>query len=125
LDGPLKEFVGMVGRASKNMKANLESYNKDREKEERQVCAADGILSSLWSGREMDASDGRMKMLTENNEDLTKEIGSKTRSLNDRSDGADCGIKESEENGKMSTSSCSQPSVLRKLSRLTGERKVR
>jgi hypothetical protein len=31
LDRLLKEFVGMVGRASENMKTNLESYNKDRE----------------------------------------------------------------------------------------------
>jgi hypothetical protein len=80
---PLKELVGMVGRASDDMKSNLEAYNRDREKEDRQVCAEDGFLSSLWGEREMDASDGRIKMLTENNEDLTKELDSKTRSLNE------------------------------------------
>ncbi len=83
LDRPLKEFVGMVGRASDNMKANLETYNRDREKEDRQVRAEEGFLSGLWGEREMDASNDRIKMLTENSKDLTKELDSKTRSLNE------------------------------------------
>jgi hypothetical protein len=59
--------------------------------------AEEGFLSGLWGEREMDASDGRIKMLTENNEDLTKELDSKQDEVTERSDGADCGIKESKE----------------------------
>jgi hypothetical protein len=83
LDRPLKEFVGIVEKASGDLKTNrLDSYNQEREKNHRQKgTGLVGFLSSLLEESEMDANDVKIKGLKENNHNLTMELSNKTRSV--------------------------------------------
>jgi hypothetical protein len=71
LHRPLKEFAGVVKRASGELKAKLDNYNKERERDHRQGIEQVGFLSSLWQESEMDSSDIKIRALEESNNDLT------------------------------------------------------
>ena len=81
LDRPLKQFASIVQEAHKELKGELDSYNQERQLNLRQKTTKEGFLSDLWEESEMDASDSRIKMLKEDNDDLIKELGYKNRSL--------------------------------------------
>ncbi len=81
LDRPLKQFAGIVEKASIDLKNKLDSYNQEREQNHRQKTTQEGFLSDLWEESEMNASDSRIKMLQEDNDDLIKELKYKNRSL--------------------------------------------
>ncbi len=81
LDRPLKQFAGIVDKAHKDLKNKLDSYNQEREQNHRQRTTQEGFLSDLWEESEMNASDSRIKILKEDNEDLIKELKCKNRSL--------------------------------------------
>ncbi len=81
LDRPLKQFAGILEKAHKELKNKLDSYNQEREQNHRQRTTQEGFLSDLWEESEMNASDSRIKMLKEDNDDLIKELDYKNRSL--------------------------------------------
>jgi hypothetical protein len=82
LNLPLKQFAGIVHQeAHKDLKNKLDSYNQEREQNHRQRTTKEGFLSDLWEESEMNASDSRIKMLKEDNDDLIKELKYKNRSL--------------------------------------------
>jgi hypothetical protein len=81
LDRPLKQFASIVQEAHKELKNELDSYNQERQSNLRQKTKKEGFLTDLWEESEMNASDSRIKMLMEDNGDLTKELKSKNRSL--------------------------------------------
>jgi hypothetical protein len=47
LDRPFKEFARVIERASGELKAKLDTYNKERERDHRQGTEQVGFLSSL------------------------------------------------------------------------------
>ncbi len=81
LDRPLKQFASIVQEAHRELKSELDSYNQERRQNLRQRTSKEGFLSDLWEESEMDASDSRIKMLKEDNDDLIKELSNKNRSL--------------------------------------------
>ncbi len=82
LDRPLRQFAGIVEKASTDLKKNkLDTYNQEREQNHRQRTTQEGFLSDLWEESEMYASDSRIKMLKEDTDDLIKELTYKNRSL--------------------------------------------
>ncbi len=81
MDRPLKQFAGIVQEAHKDLKKKWDSYNQEREQNHRQRATQEGFLSDLWEESEMNASNSRIKMLKEDNEDLMKELKCKNRSL--------------------------------------------
>ncbi len=87
LDRPLKEFAGVVERASGELKTKLDNYNKERERDHRQgIEQVLGFLSSLWQESEMDSSDIKIRALEENNNDLTQELRNNKRFLQESQD---------------------------------------
>ncbi len=86
LDRPLKEFAGVVERASSELKTKLDAYNQEREKDHRRGTEQEGFLSSLWEESEIDSSDIKIKALEENNNDLTQELNNNKRSLRESQD---------------------------------------
>jgi hypothetical protein len=80
LDRPLKQFAGIVQEAHKELKNKLDLYNHDREQNHRQRTTREGFLSDLWEESEMNASDSRIKMLKEDNDNLVEELKHKRRS---------------------------------------------
>jgi hypothetical protein len=81
LDRPLKQFAGIVQEAHKDLKNKLDSYNQEREQDHRQRTTKEGFLSDLWEESEMNASDSKIKMLKEDNDNLIEEFKHKSRSL--------------------------------------------
>jgi hypothetical protein len=81
LDRPLKQFASIVQEAHKELKNELDSYNQERQLNLRQKTTKEGFLSDLWEESEMNASDSKIKMLMEDNDDLIKELKYKNRSL--------------------------------------------
>ncbi len=71
----------IVEKAHKELKNKLDSYNQEREQNHRQRTTQEGFLSDLWEESEMNASDSRIKMLKEDNDDLIKELNYKNRSF--------------------------------------------
>ena len=59
LDRPLKEFAGVVERASSELKTKLDKYNKERERDHHQGIEQAGFFSSLWQESEMDTWQNR------------------------------------------------------------------
>ncbi len=86
LDRPLKQFAGIVDQAAVDLKSKKVSYNQEREQNHRQRTTQEGFLSDLWEESEMNASDIRIKMLKEDNEDLIKELNYKNSSLAEAQD---------------------------------------
>jgi hypothetical protein len=86
LDRPLKQFAGIVQEATTDLKNKLGSYNQEREQNHRQRTTKEGFLSDRWEESEMNASDSRIRMLQEYNEELIKELKNKNRSLEEAED---------------------------------------
>ncbi len=72
LDRLLKELAGIVERAAGDLRPNLDSYNQEKERDHRQGTIHCGFLSSLREESKMSASDIKIKVLKENNNDLTQ-----------------------------------------------------
>ncbi len=83
MDRPLKQFAGIVERASFDLRNKLDSYNKEREENHSKRISQEGFLSDLWDENEMNESDIKIKMLKEDINDLTKEPRVKNRSLSE------------------------------------------
>jgi hypothetical protein len=98
LDKPLKQFVGIVERASTDLKEKLDAYNQEdiTENHSKRI-VKEGFLSNLWDENEMNESDIKIKMLKEDNDDLTRELRVKSRSLRDAQDQVDRHRKEKSE----------------------------
>jgi hypothetical protein len=86
LERHLKQFAGIVEKASVDLRNKLDSYNQELEQNHRQRTTQEGFLSDLWEESEMNANDIRIKMLKEDNEDLTKKLNYKHRSLTEAQD---------------------------------------
>ena len=57
LDKPLKQFAGIVERASKDLKEKLDAYNKDITENHSKRIVKERFLSTLWDESEMNESD--------------------------------------------------------------------
>jgi hypothetical protein len=89
LDKPLKQFAGIVERASKDLKEKLDAYNKEITENHSKRIVKEGFLSTLWDESEMNESDIKIRMLKEDNEDLSRELKVKSRSLRDAQEQVD------------------------------------
>jgi hypothetical protein len=97
LDKPLQQFAGIVERASTDLKEKLDEYNQDITENHSKRTIKEGFLSTLWDESEMNESDIKIKMLKENNDDLTRELRVKSRSLRDAQEQVDRLRKEKSE----------------------------
>ncbi len=97
LDKPLKQFAGIVERASTDLKEKLDAYNQDIVENHSKRIVKERFLSNLWDKHEMNESDIKIKMLKEDNDELTRELRLKNRSLRDVQDQVDRLRKEKSE----------------------------
>jgi hypothetical protein len=94
---PLKQFAGIVERASTDLKEKLNAYNQYIVENHSKRIVKERFLSNLWDEHEMNESDIKIKMLKEDNDDLTRELRVKSRSLRDAQDQVDRLKKENSE----------------------------
>jgi hypothetical protein len=97
LDRPLKQFAGIVERVSSDLKSKLDAYNKDIVENHSKRIIKEKFLSNLWDENEMNESDIKIKMLKEDDDDLTRELRVKSRSLRDAQEQVDRLRKEKSE----------------------------
>ncbi len=65
LDRPLKQFAGIVERASSDLKSKLDAYNKDIGENHSKRIIQERFLSNRWDENEMNESEIKIKMLKE------------------------------------------------------------